>query len=261
MDKITDMICKEDKNPNDPKILLAIPLYNEAKYINAILNEVHKYIDDVLVVDDGSTDGSKLILAERKNICVISYPCNRGYGQTIINAFDFAIGSGYDWIITMDCDLQHEPEQIPHFIDVIKKDHADIIYGSDIISGSRYLDNSPKSGLGPPPDRQKINKAITKLVNEELNLPITDAFCGFKAHRVKAVEKMQLGEVGYAVPLEFWVQCAAMRLRVKEIPVSLIYNDPNRHFGGELDDPDTRLNHYLDVFEKTLIKAGLKNPT
>jgi hypothetical protein len=49
-----------------------------------------------------------------------------------------------------------------------------------------------------------------------------------------------------------------MRLRVKEIPVSLIYNDPNRHFGGELDDPDTRLNHYLDVFEKTLIKAGLK---
>ena len=252
------MICNEDKKGDTPKILLAIPLYNEEKHINAILNEVSKYIDDVLVVDDGSTDGSKLILAKRKNIYVISYPCNRGYGQTIINAFDFAIGSGYDWIITIDCDLQHEPAQIPHFIDVIKKDHNDIIYGSDIISGSRYLQSSPKSGDGPPEDRRKINKEITRLVNEKLNLPITDAFCGFKAHRVKSVQKMRLGEVGYAVPLEFWVQCAAMRLRVKEIPVSLIYNDPNRHFGGELDDPDTRLNHYLDVFEKTLIKAGLK---
>lgn len=233
-----------------PRILLAIPVFNEQEYIHAVLDQVAQYIDDILVIDDGSTDRSRMLLAERSNISVISHPRNQGYGKTIIDAFSYARCSRYDWVITMDCDLQHEPARIPDFIAAIVKDNT------DIISGSRYLPESLKTGR-PPTDRQNINENITALVNDKFGLGITDAFCGFKAHRVEAVSRMNLKEVGYGVPLEFWVQVAANHLRVREIPVSLIYNDPNRHFGGELDDPETRLMHYQMIFDESLEAAGL----
>ena len=230
------------------KVLLAIPIFNEAQHLNAVLDEVGRYIDDIVVIDDGSTDGSQVLLARRENICVISHPRNRGYGQTIIDAFHFACGSGYDWVITMDCDLQHEPLKIPDFVAAIEKDDA------DIISGSRYLAESACNGC-PPPERRQINRQITEMVNQRLGLQLTDAFCGFKAHRVQSVVGMELRETGYAIPLEFWVQAAARKLRIREIPINLIYNDPNRSFGSELDDPEIRLEHYKAVFEATLQKT------
>ncbi len=232
------------------EVLLAIPVFNEEQYIHAVLDQVAHYIDDILVIDDGSTDRSRILLAERRNISVISHPRNQGYGKTIIDAFSYARCGRYDWVITMDCDLQHEPARIPDFMAAIKQDDA------DIISGSRYLAESLKTGC-PPRDRQTINERITALVNDKLDLGITDAFCGFKAHRVEAVAQMSLSEIGYGVPLQFWVQVAAHHLRVREIPVSLIYHDPNRHFGGELDDPETRLQRYRMIFEESLEAAGL----
>ena len=237
-------------NTKDPKILLAIPVYNEEKHLNAVLDEVKRYISDILVIDDGSTDNSRALLCRQPNICLISCPQNRGYGRTIMDAFHFAVGRDYDWIITMDCDLQHEPARIPEFIAAIHTDDA------DIISGSRYLPESQCNGC-PPSDRRKINRLITDMINQQLNLNLTDAFCGFKAHRVSVVKDMKLTENGYALPLEFWVLVAASNLRIKEIPISLIYNDPNRSFGGTLDDADIRLEHYKKVFERTLQQTAM----
>ena len=78
-------------------------------------------------------------------------------------------------------------------------------------------------------------------------MKLTDSFCGFKAHRVAAVRRLRLDEPGYAFPLQFWVQCARAGLRIKEIPVRRIYLDTRREFGGTLDDPAARLQHYLEV--------------
>jgi dolichol-phosphate mannosyltransferase len=231
------------------KILLAVPVYNEEKYISEFLSKIHPYAKDILIIDDGSTDQSKIILSQRQDICLIAHTNNRGYGQSIIDAIHFAICCHFDWLITMDCDLQHEPEQIPDFIAAIQDDDA------DIISGSRYLDDSPAASC-PPQDRKYINQIITDKINQTLGLPLTDAFCGFKACRTSALDKLALTETGYAFPLEFWVQAAFQKLRIREIPVKLIYNDPNRHFGGQLDNTDTRLNHYLHVFQENLKKTG-----
>ena len=229
--------------------MLAIPVYNEEKYLDDFLDEVTSYVGDVVVIDDGSTDQSKAILARRIDICVISHPENRGYGQTIIDALHFAVGSYFDWVITMDCDLQHEPAQIPGFLAALAADDA------DVISGSRYMANSSADDC-PPPDRRRINTVVTDMVNRELNLGITDAFCGFKACRVTAMEKLELRQTGYSFPLEFWVQAAYHKLAVKEIPVRLIYNDPSRHFGGALDQEDVRLRHYQEVFTQALHRVG-----
>ena len=239
------MSCNKHGEKN---ILLAIPAYNEEKYLEQVLDSVHEYIDNILVLDDGSTDSTKKILANRDDVCFVSHSCNHGYGQVTSDIFYFAHSYGYDWVITIDCDLQHEPAQIPNFIEAIKANDA------DIISGSRYMANSEMKDL-PPTDRRYINQQIVSMLNERLNMELTDAFCGFKAYRSKAMAKLALTEKGYAFPMEFWVQAVEHGLRIKEIPISLIYNDPERHFGGQLDDPKKRLNHYLSIFEKSVLKT------
>ena len=87
-----------------------------------------------------------------------------------------------------------------------------------------------------------------------LGLHLTDAFCGFKAHRVAPTHVLGLDEPGYAFPLQLWPRAARAGLRVTEIPVRLIYNDPTRHFGGSLDDPELRLQHYLQVLAREMIR-------
>ena len=229
------------------RLLIAIPVYNERKYVNPVLDRVKAFHSDILVVDDGSKDGTGELLAARKDIEVITHSPNQGYGQSLIDAFQWADRRGYDWVITMDCDEQHEPEMIPAFIEEIKTDRW------DLISGSRYLRPSKDDDL-PPGDRRSINATITEVVNSIFNLKITDAFCGFKAHRVGPTVGLKLDEKGYAFPMQLWPRVAKANLRLTEIPVRLIYNDPNRYFGGKLDDATYRLKHYLSVLAAELEK-------
>ncbi len=229
------------------RALVAIPVFNEQTYVTRVLEKVRRFApDDILVIDDGSTDDTPLLVA-RQPVEAIRHAVNRGYGQCMIDAFRWAQCYRFDWLITMDCDEQHEPESLPDFLRAIEAG------GADIISGSRYLERDEKDD-SPPRERREINRRITELVRETLGLNLTDAFCGFKAYRVGAMKKLQLDEAGYAFPLQFWVQAAAYDLKVAEIPIRLIYNDPNRTFGGVLDDSGHRLGHYLSVFDRELRK-------
>lgn len=231
------------------RLLIAIPVHNERKYVVHVLEKVRRYHSgDILVVDDGSTDGTSDILGSIPHLHLLRHPVNGGYGQSLIDAFAYADRRGYDWVITMDCDEQHEPEKIPDFVQAIQTDRW------DLISGSRYLQSHDNNDL-PPSDRRRINATITALVNQELNLNLTDAFCGYKAHRVEAMRRVKLDEPGYAFPMQLWPQVAAAGLRIAELPVRLIYNDPNRSFGAHLDDANHRLKHYLGVFNEQMRRA------
>jgi len=227
------------------RLLIAIPVFNERQYVDRVLDRIGRFHRDLLVIDDASTDGTSRLLDRRGDIQVIRHDSNRGYGQSIIDAFRYADLVGYDWVITMDCDEQHEPESIPDFIREIETDRW------DLISGSRYLRNGEADDL-PPGDRRSINATITEIINGLYALNITDAFCGFKAHRVSAMRRLNLSETGYAFPMQLWPRVAQSGLRLTEIPVRLIYKDPTRHFGGQLDDAGYRLKHYLDVLRVEL---------
>lgn len=231
------------------KTLVAIPVYNEQKYVAKVLEEVRRHTDNLLVIDDGSTDDTPNLLA-RLPVDVIRHATNRGYGRSIRDAFRWAGCYGYDWLITMDCDEQHEPESLPDFFAAIERDDA------DILSGTRYSDDSPRDedDVAVPPDRRRINAEVTRMINERLRLCITDAFCGFKAYRVASLRKLSLTDNGYAMPIQFWVQAAANDLKIEEVPIRLIYKDPNRSFGGHLDDPEHRLAHYREIFEEELAR-------
>jgi len=232
--------------------LLAIPVFDEERYLGRVLDEARKHSRHILVVDDGSTDGTPRILRTQGDVSVITHRENLGYGKSLADAFEFAICRGYDWLVTMDCDEQHEPACIPFFVRAAERDDA------DIISGTRYA-HGHHNGSGAPPDRREINRRITQMLNKRLNLELTDAFCGFKAYSVLALRDINITVPGYAMPMQFWVQVAKAGLRVRELPIPLIYNDPTRHFGGVLDDPRVRFEHYIAVFEAEL-RAEIAEP-
>lgn len=224
----------------EPRVLVGIPVYNEQKYVAPVLHEVRRYAADILVIDDGSTDCTPMRLAEQP-VEVIRHATNRGYGRSMQDMLRWAKFDGFDWLITMDCDEQHEPAAIPLFMERLRAGE------SDVISGSRYL--RPSSGDdAPPSDRRQINLQITQEINARLGLSLTDSFCGFKAYRVAACDRLSLDVDGYDFPMQFWVQAVAHGLKIEEVPVRLIYNDPSRSFGGPLDDPQNR----LDVYRRTM---------
>ena len=234
------------------RTLVAIPVYNEEGYVRGVLKRVRDFATDILVVDDGSTDGTGDVLTRLQRPLefeMIRHSTNLGYGRSLLDAFAFAQGRGYDWVITMDCDEQHEPAAIPRFLEAAARDDL------DLISGSRYL-TIDEDGDSPPADRRAINHRITAELNERLGLTLTDGFCGFKAHRVSALGDLRITETGYAFPMQLWVQSVAAGHRIGEIPVSLIYNDASRSFGGGLDVPEVRLNHYRAVMHCELERCA-----
>lgn len=238
------------------RTLIAIPVYNEAKYVPSVVRRVLAEHPDVLVIDDGSTDATAKLLLDFP-IEVIRHVGNRGYGSSMRDAFNFAIHEKYDWLITMDCDEQHEPAAIPAFIEAAAEDTH------DVISGTRYKRASEGQDR-PPADRRQINQTITAEINcrlsKQLGTLLTDSFCGFKAYRVSSLKKLRPTVRGYAFPMQFWTQAAAAGLRVKELPVKLIYNDLTRTFGATLDNADVRLKHYRKVLHRELCRRAAKLP-
>lgn len=243
--------------------LTALPVFNEVGHVEDVLREVLEHADRVLVVDDGSTDGTSerlvafvaAIPAGRAR--VVRHPSNRGYGAALATAFAETLAGDWDGLVTIDCDGQHQPRLIPRFV----KAAEDPTVAADIVSGSRFLEPTlSPTGVTPPVERRRVNETITAELNRRLGLSLTDAFCGFKAYTRRALESVHVTETGYAMPLEVWVQAAAAGLRIVEMPVPLVYLDLARSFGAALDDAGTRLSHYRSVLGRAMQAADIEGP-
>lgn len=230
------------------RFLTALPVFNEQTHVLDVLAEVRRHADDVLVVDDGSTDGTPRLLAETEAITVLTHPTNRGYGAALVSAFQYAIEQRYEALVTIDCDGQHQPRLIREMVARLAPEEGEEV---DIVSGSRYLQIFDEDSV-PPADRRRINAQITQELNERLDLNLTDAFCGFKAYRTEALRRLDITEFGYGMPLQLWVQAARLGLRIVEFPVPLIYLDEVRSFGGSLDDAARRRAHYQEIIDREL---------
>lgn len=233
------------------RFLTALPVYNEERYVSGVLDDVRRYSQNVLVVDDGSSDATPELLRARGDIQLVSHPRNLGYGAALKTAFEYAVAEDYDVLVTIDCDGQHEPQRIPRFVAATR--------GADVVSGSRYLKQYPGDSQ-PPAQRRWINQRVTAEINRLLGYNLTDAFCGFKAYRTSGLRHLRLTETGYGMPLELWVQAAHAGLKVIELPVPLIYLDEKRSFGGVLDDATTRLEYYHSVLERSLAMLPPDSP-
>jgi dolichol-phosphate mannosyltransferase len=220
------------------KLLTAIPVYNEERHLEQVLHEVRRYSPNILVINDGSTDRTAELLATQSDLHLVTHAQNRGYGAALISAFEFALREDVELLVTMDCDGQHEPARIPVLLEAI--------HDADIVSGSRYLRRFQQNDTAPQ-DRLQINRLITQELNDRFGLNLTDAFCGFKAYRREALARLRITETAWGMPLQLWVQAARLGLRIKEVAVPRLYLDPNRAFGGVLNDADQRLAYYRRV--------------
>lgn len=238
------------------KALVALPVFNEERHVIDVLSEVSKYAEAILVVDDGSADRTPELLKEVSGIEVLTHAQNQGYGAALKSAFDYAVAhqDQYDVLITIDCDGQHEPALLPELVQQMRESAEN--GGIDILSGSRYLKRFDGDSI-PPEERRQINVAVTRRINEQLGFEITDAFCGLKAYRIECLEKFAVTDLGYAMPLQLWVQAAAHGMKIVEFPVPLVYLEEERSFGGSLDDALKRKAYYDEVLDREMQAAGL----
>ena len=236
-----------------PRILVALPVFNEELHILSVLDEVRKYSGDILVVDDGSSDRTPELLSTQIDLRIITHEENLGYGAALRSAFVHSVEEGYDVLVTIDCDGQHEPRLIPELAAVVYPTGQSPV---DIVSGSRYL-KTFDGNSAPPEERRKINMDITQVINQRLGLELTDSFCGFKAYRVETLPQFDITELGYAMPLQLWAQAVAAGMRIVEFPVPLVYLEEERSFGGSLDDSRRRMAYYEEVLKREMTVLSL----
>ncbi|MBU0580497.1 MAG: glycosyltransferase family 2 protein [Candidatus Margulisbacteria bacterium] len=190
--------------------LVIIPAYNEGKNIGSVIQEVKKYAENILVVDDGSTDLTKEI-AQKKNVEVISHSVNLGKGAALKTGCDYAYKQGVENIVVIDADGQHEPKDIPRFLEALK--------GVDIVFGYRKQSNT----------MPLILKFGNRFINETLRLlfqiKVYDSQCGYRAFKSSIYPKIRWKANDYYMETEMIVKAGRNNLKHKQISIETIYGD------------------------------------
>jgi len=188
-----------------------IPAFNEAENISKVISGILEHAIDVIVVDDGSLDET-FLLAERSGAYVIRHAKRCGKGLSLKSGFDYAIKNGYDIIISMDADGQHDPAGIPLFLDKAKK------IGSGIVLGNR-MDN-PK---GMPIIRIITNKFMSSMISIICCRNIPDTQCGYRLFTRDAIAKVDIEAQKFEVESEILVKLARDGFAIESVPIRSIY--------------------------------------
>ena len=198
------------KESSSLKVVVGLPAYNEGKYIGSIILQARQYANEIIVVDDGSTDHTAEV-AQFAGATVIQHPENRGYGAAIRRILDEAKRRSPDILVTLDADSQHNPREIPSLIKAIGE-------GFDLAVGSRRIGSS-----NIPRYRHAGQKLLSHLTRVLSRSKLSDTESGFRAYSQKAISALQPKERGMAISAEIISEATAKGLRVVEVPVSAIY--------------------------------------
>jgi len=194
-----------------PYIIAGIPAFNEELTIAKVILLAKKFVDKVIVIDDGSTDMTADI-ASALGAEVIRHEENMGYGAAIRRLLQVARSENADALVILDADGQHDPSEIPKLIKPILKDEADVVIGS------RFLGRTDAKKY-----RELGVRMITKATNILAGTKITDAQSGFRAYGRKAIQLIRPTDDGMGVSVEILVQAMDEKLRIKEVPIIIRY--------------------------------------
>jgi glycosyltransferase involved in cell wall biosynthesis len=243
------VISSDNQKSFSKQIVVCIPAFNEEKNILKVLSKIKDFTDEIVVYDDGSTDGTAEI-AQKAGAAVIKNKKNKGYGKALSVLFQHALIKKPDIMITIDSDGQHDPNQIPQLIEPLLKDQADIVIGS------RFLN---QDDIKKVPSYRSIGiKAITRMTRVACYENITDAQSGFRAYNMNALSKLRLYEDGMAISTEILLKATESNLRIVEVPITIDYfEDSSTHnpIGHGISVVSHLLKHMS--FKKPLIFYGI----
>ncbi len=193
-----------------PLLSVILPVYNEAKTIRQILEKINSVnIDkEVIVVDDGSSDGTDRILNEIKfnNLKVIHHTSNRGKGSAVLTGISHATG---EYVIIQDADLEYNPDDYLKLMAAIKDGNADIVLGARFTKGYHGL-LMPRLG----------NRFLTSLMNVMFKASINDCYTCYKLCRRQTLNDMHLKSAKFDIDIEMAAKALKNKLKVTEVPIS-----------------------------------------
>ncbi len=206
------------------KSLIIIPSYNEAENIQSIIQTVLalKEAYEILVVDDGSPDGTAGLVNELKSkypdrIHLLERQGKLGLGTAYIAGFRYALKRDYDFILEMDADFSHDPSMIPVLIDACNKESVGMSVGSRYVKGGGFR-NWSKYRLMLSYGASVYTRLITWM-------PVKDATAGFVCYKREVLEKMDLDKIkfiGYAFQIEMKYYCHSLGYKIVEVPIVFI---------------------------------------
>ena len=196
--------------------LAVIPCLNEAGAVARVIQGVHCHLTHILVVDDGSGDKTAEIAAAA-GARVLRHQHRQGKGAALRDGTTWAGRQGFEWVLLMDGDGQHDPADIPTFLEAGGT--------ADLIIGNRMNDCSSM-----PPLRRWANRWVSRQVSRRLGMEIPDAQCGFRLVRVSAWRAADLQGVGYEIETEMLVKFWAAGFQISAVPVRTIYGSEQSKF-------------------------------
>jgi glycosyltransferase involved in cell wall biosynthesis len=204
-------------------ICVIIPAYNVADTIGDVVKGAYRFVSMVLVADDGSSD-TTAENASKAGAAVIRVKRNKGKGNALKLLFEMAIQKGFEAVISMDGDGQHDPEEIPKFIKTNEK------YPDRIIVGSRM---HAKEHI--PRARYNSMHVARFFISLAANQFVEDTQCGFRVYPLKLIQKMQLTQSGYVTESEILIKAGDMGAKIDFIRIGAIYGEIQSHFKPVLD--------------------------
>ncbi len=222
-----------------PKIIVGMPAYNEDRYIGSIILQAQQYADEVIVIDDGSTDHTSKV-AHLAGATVIKHGENKGKGIAIQRILAESTKKEADILVLLDADSQHDPEEIPSLIKAVSE-------GFDVVIGSR------ETRRDVIPFYRKVGQRILSYFSGTLSrTKVRDTESGYRALSRKAISEIELKESGFAIETEMIANAAAKGLRITEVPISIIYTQ-----NGSTLNP---ISHGLGVLNRIMVMISNRRP-
>ena len=201
------------------KTCLLLPAYNESKTIGQIIQESSEFISDIVVIDDGSSDETGEIAIASGAVC-LSNATNCGKGSALRKGFAYALARGYELIFTMDSDRQHEPADIPRFLEHFHNTRPDILIGARTERDSRVL---------MPFHRRVNNRLISSVGSKLCGQRVPDFQSGYRLIRADVLRQVHLETERYETESELLIKAGRLGFRIESLPIQTRYGDEVSH--------------------------------